>query len=279
MAPIRRYLRITLHSVLEVRIYLDEPALADSWLLRSRDPVLPRIIAAIRPYVIPKLREENEKAKGKGSKKKKRGIKDTVATGQLCSRTTKSCVRTSNADARPDEFEVSIFLTETSTPHTLLSKQKTFTDKRPLGSNSTRLGVGTAGAASERTDPSNDADRPIMVEEHSDPEVRLDDIPVQIDSDDDELDPVQAEGGKRKRDTAPDDGPNPQPIEATDEKKKLAVKTRYDGFTIYGRVLCLIVKRKGVRQATGFHGAASGSDMMENWVSTQAQPDELPGLV
>lgn len=278
MAPIRRYLRITLHSVLEVRIYLDEPALADSWLLRSRDPVLPRIIAAIRPYVIPKLREENEKAKGKGSKKKKRGIKDTVATGQFHSRTTFPCIRVDGADAKPDEFEVSIFLTETSTPHTLLSKQKTFTDKRPIGSNSTRLGVGTAGAASGRTDPSNDADRPILVEEDSDPEVRLDDIPVQIDSDDEELDPVQAVGGKRKRDTAPDDDPIPPPVEA-DEKKKLAVKTRYDGFTIYGRVLCLIVKRKGVRQATGFHGAASGSDMMENWVSTQAQPDELPGLV
>lgn len=85
MAPIRRYLRITLHSVLEVRIYLDNPALADSWLLRSKDPVLPRVIEAVRPYVVPKLREENEKAKSKGPKKKKRAIKDTVQQGMSSS--------------------------------------------------------------------------------------------------------------------------------------------------------------------------------------------------
>ncbi len=79
MAPLRRYLRITRYSVLEVRIYLDNPALAESWLLRANDPVLPRVIAAIRPLVLPKLREENERAKGKG--KGKRGVKDVVVQG------------------------------------------------------------------------------------------------------------------------------------------------------------------------------------------------------
>lgn len=80
MAPIRRYLRITRYSVLEVRIYLDNPALAQSWLLGSRDPVLPRVIESVRPLVLPKLREENERAKGKG-KSKKKGVKDVVTTG------------------------------------------------------------------------------------------------------------------------------------------------------------------------------------------------------
>lgn len=81
MAPIRRYLRITRYSVLEVRIYLDNPALANSWLLNSRDPVLPRVIEAVRPLVLPKLREENENAKKKGGKKKK-GVRDVVAQGR-----------------------------------------------------------------------------------------------------------------------------------------------------------------------------------------------------
>jgi len=80
MAPIRRYLRITRYSVLEVRVYLDNPALAQSWLLNSRDPVLPRVIDSIRPLVLPKLREENENAKRKGSKKKK-GVRDVVVQG------------------------------------------------------------------------------------------------------------------------------------------------------------------------------------------------------
>lgn len=76
MAPIRRYLRITKYSVLEVRVYLDNPALASTWLLNPRDPVLPRVIQAVRPLVLPKLREENERAKGKG--KKSKGVKDVV---------------------------------------------------------------------------------------------------------------------------------------------------------------------------------------------------------
>ena len=82
MAPIRRYLRITKYSVLECRIYLDNPALAESWLLNTRNAVLPRVIESVRPYVLPKLREENERSKGKGSKKK--GVKDVVVEGDLC---------------------------------------------------------------------------------------------------------------------------------------------------------------------------------------------------
>ena len=78
MAPIRRYLRITAKSVLEVRIYLDNPADAYRWLLRPQEPVLPRIIDAVRPLVLPKLREENENARKSG---KRKGIKDVVVQG------------------------------------------------------------------------------------------------------------------------------------------------------------------------------------------------------
>ena len=80
MAPIRRYLRISKYSILECRIYLENPGLADTWLLNPRDPVLPRVFESVRPLVFPKLREENERAKGKG-KKASRGIKDVVVQG------------------------------------------------------------------------------------------------------------------------------------------------------------------------------------------------------
>jgi len=79
MAPIRRYLRITKYSVLECRIYLDNPALAQSWLLNPRDPVLPKVIEAVRPLVLPKLREEKEREKKKSTKN--RGIKDVLVQG------------------------------------------------------------------------------------------------------------------------------------------------------------------------------------------------------
>lgn len=79
MAPVRRYLRISKYSVLECRIYLDNPALAQSWLLNSRKPILPQVIESIRPLVLPKLREEKERSKKKSTKKKV--IKDMVVTG------------------------------------------------------------------------------------------------------------------------------------------------------------------------------------------------------
>lgn len=52
-------------------------------------------------------------------------------------------------------------------------------------------------------------------------------------------------------------------------KKKMALDTEYDGFSIYGRILCLVVKRLGA--AKGKEGAGQGQAMMEDWIaSTQA---------
>lgn len=81
MAPTRRYLRISKYSVLECRIYLENPSLVQSWLLNPRNPILPRVIESVRPLVLPKLREERERSKKKGSKKK--AIKDLVVQGIL----------------------------------------------------------------------------------------------------------------------------------------------------------------------------------------------------
>ena len=54
---------------------------------------------------------------------------------------------------------------------------------------------------------------------------------------------------------------------ASEDKKKLALRTYYDGFSIYGRVLCLVIRRRGGRVSSA---AASSQQLMENWVSTQA---------
>lgn len=83
MAPLRRYLRITKYSVLECRIYLDNPALAQSWLLNPRNPILPKVIESVRPLVLPKLREEKERERAKKKSSKKKSIKDVVVQGLL----------------------------------------------------------------------------------------------------------------------------------------------------------------------------------------------------
>lgn len=113
MAPIRRYLRLTPYTVLEVRIYLDNPADAGRWLLaKHTDPALPRIISAIRPLVLPKLREENDRLKGGKSKGRKKGSVKDVVTG--------------------NDFEVSIFLTHLSSRHTILRKEKIINDNEAV---------------------------------------------------------------------------------------------------------------------------------------------------
>lgn len=77
MAPLRRYLRISKYSVVECRIYLENPS--DSrWLIDSRDPGLPRVFAAIKHLVVPKLREERERLR---AKKKSKPVKDVITGG------------------------------------------------------------------------------------------------------------------------------------------------------------------------------------------------------
>ncbi|KAK4634978.1 hypothetical protein CLAFUW4_01295 [Fulvia fulva] len=266
MPPIRRYLRITKFSVLEVRIYLHKPSDA-SWLLSSRDDVLGKVIQEVRPKVLPKLREENEIAKKKGSKKK-RNIKDVVAT---------------------PEFEVAIFLKENSTRHSLLTKEKEFTKKDKFRSNSGKL-----------TGWLNNSDNPIRIDEDEAPPealqedadedvVALNDIPeapakerndqgenddedaLFVSSGDEEFFATQRAKPtkKRKRDEREREDPEAGDEEESqqDDKKKLALDTSYDGFSIYGRILCLIVTRKGKKAA---EAPVGGSQMMEQWVSTQA---------
>lgn len=70
-------------------------------------------------------------------------------------------------------------------------------------------------------------------------------------------------GGKRKRVDTDVGGED-------DGKKKMALDTVYDGFSIYGRILCLVVMRSGA--AKGKEGAGHGQAMMEDWIaSTQAE--------
>ena len=272
MAPIRRYLRITKYSVLEVRIYPEKPS-DTPWLLSTRDPVLSRVIEEVRPKVLPKLREENENAKKKGGKKKKR-IRDV---------------------ASQEDFEVVMFLTEGLTRHSLITKQKQFTKKPKIQSTSNKLTGWLNNSENPITlEDNDDAPEGLREEVEDDPALgdipeltengkrkkydeQEDDDPLFVSSDDEGTFQTQRvapskrrKGTKRQANRVDREEEAETEADVEDDKKKLALNTTYDGFSIYGRILCLIVKRKGKKTAQSALGApVGGSQMMEHWVSTQ----------
>ncbi|KAK2044546.1 hypothetical protein LZ31DRAFT_466299 [Colletotrichum somersetense] len=270
MAPLRRYLRITKYSVLECRIYLDNPALAQSWLLNPRNPILPKVIESVRHLVLPKLREEKERERTKKKSSKKKSIKDVVVQ---------------------DEFEVSMFLTETSTRHSLLTKQKHFRDKATgkLQSNSNKL-IGETNDAPIHLDmeaEGSGAGVPVREESESEDDAGgLSRIPAV-----DETSRPRRSKRQRGEPRAPDDDDVPPPSKRIkkrgagldgehedDDKKKMAVDVSYEGFAIYGRVLCLVVKKRhGLRLAPsngpGSAKQPAGQASMENWISSTQMPN------
>ncbi|KAL3488974.1 hypothetical protein BJX62DRAFT_166791 [Aspergillus germanicus] len=230
MAPIRRYLRISKYSVLECRIYLEDPS--DSrWLLDSRDPILPRIFSCIRPLVLPKLREENERLL---ARKKGKPVKDVIAE---------------------DDFEVALFLRESRTRHSLLTRQKNFQEPEKKE----RAQVGSKSGNGEQ--PAGG----ILVESDSESEMNINAIP---------------EAGHEVEDSASEGRPpkrrKDEPLQGETEvdDKKLRLKTNYEGFNIYGWILCLLVTRKGDKgRAKAAASEPKRQVLMEEWISTQAHGD------
>ncbi|WEW59641.1 hypothetical protein PRK78_005120 [Emydomyces testavorans] len=257
MAPIRRYLRVSKYSVLECRIYLENPA--DSrWLLDSRDPVLPRVFKSIQPLVLPKLREENERAR---AKKKNKPVKDVLVE-------------------EIDDFEVSIFLRETGTRHSIATRHKSFKDGGRISSNSTRL-TGSNDAPIHIPDDDGEQAVPILVEEE-DATSGLRGIPeVQPTDSEDEEPSCQHQLRRRRPSTAEEDDETSQrptkrnkaetPVEAvSQDEKKLGMTTTYEGFSIWGWILCLLISRKDKSKPTRARGESLNQALMEEWICPQA---------
>ena len=60
------------------------------------------------------------------------------------------------------------------------------------------------------------------------------------------------------------------PDEYTDDKKSLAFRTTYQGFSIWGSTLYILVDRKGsAKKSQASNGKSQG--LMEEWMSTQEQ--------
>jgi hypothetical protein len=183
---------------------------------------------------------------------------------------------------------VSVFLQNTSSRHSVLTKQKTFSDKPPLKSNSTKLTSWLTKGTDDAPIDLDEDDAPIRFEEEDEP-VIIDRIPearkppdnqagedsddalfVASDSEDDffQTQPTPASKRRNQRGTEQNMLEDFRDVDGGggDEKKKLGLQTRYDGFAIYGRIVCLVVKRRGGPLALK---SSVGQAMMETWVSTQ----------
>lgn len=209
--------------------------------------------------------------------------------------------------ATTDEFEVSIFLTELSTRHSLLTKHKDLGNQSSrIKSNSGKLTSWLTRGDDERlVDVDGDAVSPPILREEEEDVINLDDIPdvtteqhdggtalqsrkrsrddgedalfVNEDSEsDDAFEPIDGRPDKRQRNG--EDIPEEVGEQGrTDDKKKLGFNTTYDGFSIYGRILCLVVKRRGGKAEAGLGSPDTRQQMLENWVSTQAAQNQEAG--
>jgi hypothetical protein len=169
-----------------------------------------------------------------------------------------------------------------------------------MQSNSTKLINETN---EEPVDVDVDNDLPIRVEDDSDEDgLRLADIPTAdtarrskrqrnnsdivqevVASDDDDAgsaieidsDAEPPPPKRLRRPGALDD--DDQDGDGDDDKKKLTMDVTFEGFAIYGRVLCLVVKKRD-RKAQGTSGgraadsAANGQARMENWITSTQIP-------
>ena len=188
-----------------------------------------------------------------------------------------------HADKVSDDFEVSIFLTDPSTRHSLLIKQKAFKERETkLKSNSGKL---TAWLdTNERPIDLEEGDNiaPIRQESHEEDTPRLEQYPEASRPAVEEIDISEDEGFQPPSSPAGGRSGLDKRVASTgdDDKKKLALNLTYDGFSMYGRVLCLVVKRRGQkhRQEGGRDVSKAaepgGKQMLESWVSTQAAQDQ-----
>lgn len=188
-----------------------------------------------------------------------------------------------------DDFEVAIFLKDTSTRHSLLTKQKQFSDKPKLKSTGNKL-TGWLNTSENPIHIADDDQLADVLHEGDADVVELSNIPeasnntgttkrkplaeddddaLFVSSSDEEFFQTQRERVAKKRRKRDDELQQAVDLEETnDDKKKMGLETSYDGFSIYGRILCLIVTRRG-RKDTSATAPVGGSQMMEQWVSTQ----------
>lgn len=166
-----------------------------------------------------------------------------------------------------DEFEVAIFLRESRTRHSLLTRNKTFHGKENQDQDLRMELKPDHVSGDTTTNPVNSTDGEIMIESDSEADLELHNIP---ESEDEVALGKGRRSSKKSRTTRRDQVP-PEDTTGGDEKK-LRFNTHYESFNIHGWVLCLLITRKGdkTRPSAGLSDS-NRQPLMEEWISTQAQ--------
>jgi hypothetical protein len=154
-----------------------------------------------------------------------------------------------------DDFEASIFLRESRTRHSLLTRHKNFDQPIKQDGTNTPTGAGSSLANAE-----------VIMDSEDDSEFDLHNVPPAEDD-------AAQDGGRtlRKRQRAA----SIDPVDSTDggDEKKAGFSTHYESFDICGWVLCLLITHKGDKVRPSAGPSSPKQPLMEEWISTQAQPD------
>ena len=171
---------------------------------------------------------------------------------------------------------MSIYLTSAGSLHAVLRKNRVFDESKPLESNSTRLTDAARGSPvtirRELSTPPMDGipSAPTMIPDTPPEEENPLFLPGPgtADESDDEFVPQEGRDN-RARDKGTtivvsdgeEGGAEPQ-----DDKKKLRFHTEYEGFTIYDKVLCLVVTRTKDNQKAKAIGDDGRGGLIEGWI-------------
>ena len=158
-----------------------------------------------------------------------------------------------------DDFEVGIFLRESRTRHSLLTRHKDFENSTKEEKGAV-MGPGAGGTL---------ADAEEIVDSEDEPEFDLHNVPQAGD----EATPEQGRVPNRRRGVASDEVIDDDYDNGGNDDKKMGFSTRYESFDICGWVLCLLISRKSDKPQASADPSASKQPLMEEWISTQAQPD------
>ena len=151
---------------------------------------------------------------------------------------------------------MAIFLRESRTRHSLLTRQKTFDEpEKDKGADESGHNVIASSAGP--------ADAEVIIESDDEAMVDLQQIP-QASEEDNADEPKRSSGRRRARKPKAND-------EDTTEEKKLGFSTHYESFKTCNWVLCLLITRKGDRARKNAATEAPKQPLMEEWISTQAQ--------
>lgn len=160
---------------------------------------------------------------------------------------------------------MAIFLRESRTRHSLLTRQKTFHQQGTRGHPDT-LATSAKGLVDSAAGPANPADAEVITESDEEPEVDLHDIPQEAECDMTAEENISSSRRNQR-------GAEAAQVEEDDlalDEKKLQFSTHYESFNLCRWVLCLLITRKGGRGRPST-GTEPKQPLLEEWISTQAQ--------